>query len=76
VRKEVQDEFNDELQLKLAKSVWTMGGCASWYLDRRGRNTTLWPDFTWAYKRALRRFDPAAYLLDRKPADTRERVSA
>ena len=39
------------------------GGCASWYLDANGRNTTLWPDFTWRFRQRTRRFDPAHYVL-------------
>jgi hypothetical protein len=26
-----------------------MTGCRSWYLDRNGRNTTLWPGFSFGY---------------------------
>ncbi len=37
------------------------GGCASWYLDAHGNNTTLWPDFTFRFRRQTRRFDVAAY---------------
>lgn len=42
-------------------SVWTAGGCMSWYLDRTGRNSALWPGSVRAYERRLRRFDPAEY---------------
>ena len=31
-------------------TVWVTGGCASWYLDRNGRNSTLWPTFTWPFR--------------------------
>jgi hypothetical protein len=44
-------------------TVWTAGGCQSWYFDRRGRNTTLWPDFSFRFVRALRRFEPADHRL-------------
>lgn len=27
----------------LSDTVWNRGGCQSWYLDRTGRNSTLWP---------------------------------
>ena len=60
-RAAAQDRYNDELQRKLAPSVWNSGGCRSWYLDERGRNTTLWPDFTFRFRRAVRRFDPREY---------------
>jgi hypothetical protein len=43
--------------------VWTQGGCASWYLDAHGRNTTLWPGSSWTFRRATRRFDPTEYEL-------------
>ena len=61
VRKDVQDKFNRELQGKLVGSVWNTGGCASWYLDKHGNNTTLWPDFTFRFRRMLENFDVSAY---------------
>jgi cation diffusion facilitator CzcD-associated flavoprotein CzcO len=63
VRREVQDAYNAELQENLKDTVWSTGGCASWYLDDTGRNTTLWPGSTWPFRRRTRRFDPAAYEL-------------
>ncbi|MBF6081645.1 NAD(P)/FAD-dependent oxidoreductase [Nocardia cyriacigeorgica] len=61
VRREVQDRYNAELQRKLAKSVWMTGGCSSWYLDKHGNNTTLWPDFTFEFRRLTKQFDVEAY---------------
>ncbi len=58
------DAFDDEMQRKLGRTVWSTG-CSSWYLDASGRNTTLWPDFTWQYRQRTRRFDADRYLLDR-----------
>jgi hypothetical protein len=42
-------------------TVWTAGGCRSWYLDRTGRNSALWPGSVRAYERRLGRFDPGEY---------------
>ncbi|PXW99605.1 hypothetical protein C8E89_14028, partial [Mycolicibacterium moriokaense] len=61
VRREVEDAYNGALQNKLADSVWMTGGCASWYLDPHGNNTTLWPDFTFRFRRQTKRFDLEAY---------------
>ncbi|MGZ4561812.1 MAG: 4-hydroxyacetophenone monooxygenase, partial [Mycobacteriaceae bacterium] len=61
VRRDVQNAYNAELQRKLAPTVWMTGGCASWYLDAHGNNTTLWPDFTFAFRKQTRRFDLEAY---------------
>ena len=65
VRAEVQEAFNEDIQRRMGRTVWTTGGCASWYIDSKGRNTTLWPGFTWAFHHRTRRFDPAAYALRR-----------
>ncbi|WP_410670772.1 flavin-containing monooxygenase [Amycolatopsis sp. cmx-4-68] len=57
---EVQERFNAEIQRKLAKGIWTRGGCRSWYLDAKGVNRTIWPGFTWRYwldTRKVRRED-------------------
>jgi cation diffusion facilitator CzcD-associated flavoprotein CzcO len=62
VREEAQRAYNKRLQKGLRGTVWNDGGCASWYLDRSGRNTTLWPSFTWRFRERTRRFDPAPYV--------------
>jgi cation diffusion facilitator CzcD-associated flavoprotein CzcO len=62
-RPEAQAAFNDDVQRRMRGTVWTQGGCASWYLDAHGRNTTLWPGTSWSFRRATRRFDPAEYEL-------------
>jgi cation diffusion facilitator CzcD-associated flavoprotein CzcO len=63
-RPESQAAFNDGLQARMAGTVWTEGGCASWYLDRHGRNRTLWPGTSWSFRQATRRFDPSEYVLE------------
>lgn len=67
IRREVQDAYSDEMQRRLSGSVWDTGGCASWYLDANGRNSTMWPSFTFTFRRRLERFDPGSYHL-RQPA--------
>jgi cation diffusion facilitator CzcD-associated flavoprotein CzcO len=63
VKPEAVERYNDELQRQLEGTVWTAGHCQSWYLDDTGRNTTLWPSFSYAFRRRTRRFDPEAYEL-------------
>jgi hypothetical protein len=61
----VQQRYNAELQEQLKGTVWNTGGCSSWYLDRNGRNTVLWPTWTWKYRLRTRRFDAESYRLER-----------
>ena len=58
---EVTDRFNRSLQKRMKRTVWTTGGCQSWYLDSHGRNTTLWPRSTADFRRRLASFDAEAY---------------
>jgi cation diffusion facilitator CzcD-associated flavoprotein CzcO len=61
VRKEAQARYNDRLTARLARTVWHTGGCASWYRTQDGKNTTLWPGFTFEFRYLTRRWDPADY---------------
>ena len=68
VRPETVEQFNAEIQRMMAGTVWA-SGCSSWYLDASGRNSTLWPDFTFRFRQRLRHFDADAYELRTRVAE-------
>jgi cation diffusion facilitator CzcD-associated flavoprotein CzcO len=68
VRPEVLERWSAEVQTKAGPTVWNSGGCSSWYLDDAGRNTTLWPDYTFRFVRRTRSFNPDDYVLTAAPA--------
>jgi hypothetical protein len=63
VRPKVLERWSAAVQTKAAPTVWNSGGCSSWYLDDAGRNTTLWPDYSFRFVRRTRTFDPTDYVL-------------
>jgi cation diffusion facilitator CzcD-associated flavoprotein CzcO len=65
VRTDAQAAFNEKLQRRMKRTVWD-SGCRSWYLDANGKNTTLWPGFTFDFRRRTYRIDPRAYRLRRR----------
>jgi cation diffusion facilitator CzcD-associated flavoprotein CzcO len=65
-RAQAQEAFVAGLDRRMTGTVWTSGGCRSWYLDATGRNSTLWPDFTWRFRRRVARFEPAEYAMERQ----------
>jgi cation diffusion facilitator CzcD-associated flavoprotein CzcO len=72
-RAEAQDAFVAELDRGTAGSVWTAGGCLSWYVDETGRNSTLWPGSVREYQRRLARFEIGDYSTELpRQAPTRE----
>jgi len=62
VRQSVQDKFNAGLQERLHKAIWETGGCNSWYLNASGKNSTLWPGFTFEFRARTWFFRSADFL--------------
>jgi len=60
--------WNDMIQQRMTTTVWTTGGCNSWYVDRFGRNTTLWPGTTGEFRRVTESVDPGEYAFLPRPA--------
>jgi len=55
IRKNVQDRFNERLHERMKRTVWA-SGCKSWYQNKNGKVTTLWPGFTFVFWWQLRRW--------------------
>ena len=70
VKEEAQRAWNADLQRRMQGTVWSTG-CKSWYLDQEGRNYTLWPGFTFAYRRHTRAFDIDSYSVVANPGTVR-----
>jgi hypothetical protein len=59
---EVQETYNIEIQKRLKKTIWN-SGCQSWYMTKSGKNTTLWPGFTFEFRSRTSTFQPKDYEL-------------
>ncbi|GAA3372432.1 NAD(P)/FAD-dependent oxidoreductase [Streptomyces sannanensis] len=59
--------WNRKVQDRMKRTVWSTGGCTSWYLDENGRNTTIWPGTTGEFRRATREVDLMEYEVIRPP---------
>ncbi|HWH25453.1 MAG TPA: NAD(P)/FAD-dependent oxidoreductase [Pseudolysinimonas sp.] len=50
-----EQEWTERLDSRADGTVWTAGGCESWYVDpRNGRLALLWPGFAHEFRKALR----------------------
>ncbi len=56
-----------QVQERMKRTVWSTGGCTSWYMDANGRNTTIWPGTTTEFRRATRRVRLEEYDVLRVP---------
>jgi hypothetical protein len=64
VKPEAQQQFIDQVQSDLRSTVWN-SGCKSWYLNAQGRNVSLWPSFTFAYRFKTRHFKLSKYTAEK-----------
>ncbi len=72
VTRAAEDDYVAELDAVAGSTVWLRGNCSSWYVDERsGRLTLLWPDFAFAFRRRLSRFDGTAYGIGRQSVGAR-----
>lgn len=60
VQRHAQDSYNREIQGDVTESIWS-SGCRSWYINKMGRNTTVWPGFVYEYQRQMEKLDVTAY---------------
>lgn len=60
---DAQRRHTEEIDRAMAGTVWTSGGCSSWYLDATGRNSTIWPGYVTPFRWRLNRFRASDYLV-------------
>jgi cation diffusion facilitator CzcD-associated flavoprotein CzcO len=65
---DAQKSFERELDRRMSKTVWVRGGCSSWYQDRNGTVSTLWPGSVPSFKRRVERFNPSEYAQWKQPS--------
>jgi len=60
---EAQQRWRHDVDARMQRMVWVAGGCRSWYLDATGRNSSLWPDFTFRFRQRVQYFEASAHHL-------------
>jgi cation diffusion facilitator CzcD-associated flavoprotein CzcO len=73
---EAQEAYRELIAEKSRRTVWLAGGCASWYLDKHGHNSTLWPDFTFRFRKLTRALDRENYVGIPAPEPVRTEEAA
>ncbi len=63
VKADVMASYAAEIDAMNEGTVWTAGGCSSYYLDESGRQFALYPGFASGYRRRTRSFDEENYSL-------------
>ena len=66
VKPEVQRAYNNELQKKLKTTVWS-SGCNSWYLNKDGKNVSIYPGLAFQYRQKTKKFDVNNYVVGNIP---------
>lgn len=78
IRKDVLDSYNEEVQTALKNTVWNTGGCSSYFIDKNGRNSTLWPWTTFEMRSRMAQCNLQDYEISFKsysPSEKTKKVS-
>lgn len=58
-----QRRWVDDVDAVMSRTVWSRGGCRSWYQDESGRVAALWPSSARAFRRQAERFNASSYRV-------------
>ncbi|MDJ0641455.1 MAG: NAD(P)/FAD-dependent oxidoreductase [Erythrobacter sp.] len=62
IREEAQASFNTRLDRLLSSTPWQIGGCVSWFHDRKMRNVGMWPTYTFRFRSELEATSPKSQM--------------
>lgn len=63
VRHAAEELYTGYIDRQAMSTVWTSGGCDSWYLDKANKRLTLlWPGFAYEFKERLALLNPDDFL--------------
>jgi hypothetical protein len=65
VKADAQVDYNKMLGERFKNTVWITGGCMSWYHTASGKNTTLWPGFSFQFRKQTKYFEFSAYNVSK-----------
>lgn len=57
-RPEVEERYTTGLHTEMKKMIWDKGGCNSWYKGKSGKVISLFPGFSFSFRRLTSRFRP------------------
>jgi cation diffusion facilitator CzcD-associated flavoprotein CzcO len=63
VRPESERKWTRWVREASARTTYEVGGCRSYYLNRKGENVVMWPGWSASYQLRTRRFDAGAYVV-------------
>ena len=63
VSEAAEEAYTKRVHEMLRDTVWVTGGCDSWYLDRSGAASLVWPSTARRYRQWTRRFDIENYTV-------------
>ena len=63
VGEDAQEAYTRRVHEMRRGTVWVAGGCHSWYQDKSGEASAIWPSTARRYRRWTRRFDIESYVV-------------
>jgi len=61
-RKEVVENYMDDITSKISKMVWSASSCSPWYADEQGRIVGIYPEQLISYAKRISLSNPSQEL--------------
>jgi len=62
VRKEVVENYMDDITSKISRMVWSASSCSPWYADEKGRIVGIYPEQLISYAKRISLSNPSQEL--------------
>lgn len=64
VKADAEARYTTTIHAEMQQTVWNTGGCQSWYQNKSGRVTALFPGFSFTYRLWTGAFKPQHHVYD------------
>ena len=64
VKDQAEQEYTDMIHSEMKKTVWSNGGCDSWYKSKSGKVIAMFPGFSFSFRRMAKRMNPKHHIID------------
>ncbi|MGB3727414.1 MAG: NAD(P)/FAD-dependent oxidoreductase, partial [Glaciecola sp.] len=60
-----EQQYTSMVHSEMEKTVWSHGGCTSWYQNKKGKVIAMFPGFSFTFRRLCKRFKSSDHNIER-----------
>ena len=60
-----EDNYTQMIHTEMERTIWSYGGCTSWYQNAQGKVIAMFPGFSFVFRRMCKRFNFKHHIFNR-----------